>query len=200
MWNQQLELQLHRDDLAGQVRHAGTHTALNLQLSVCHAMEMHDSNYVFKTLTSASVLQVPSCAYSTEDKKCFSSCLLCLEVFFILGWFGLGWVIFFCSSIHRIASDILELNLFLLGLSAKEGLSQWHLHRTAVDASAWDSVHILGLGFLTHFCYTLFCRYYQAHIAWALGILMKSCGLLAIFKAQFWWLLPYLLLRVTTPS
>lgn len=51
-----------------------------------------------------------------------------------------------------------------------------HLHGT---------VHILGLGFLTHFRYTLFCRYYQEHIAWALGILMKSCGLLAIFKAQF---------------
>lgn len=44
--------------LAGQVWHAGTHTALNLQLSVRRAMETHDFNYVFKTLTSASVLQV----------------------------------------------------------------------------------------------------------------------------------------------
>lgn len=87
----------------GQVEQVGICAALNPQLSVCHTMEMHAFNYVFKTLLSVSLLQVPPCACSAEDERCFSFCLSQLEV--VLSFFFFFPYFSFCSSRHRIASS-----------------------------------------------------------------------------------------------
>ena len=85
-------------------------------------------------------------------------------------YYGLGSFGVFLSQAVELHLVILE-SLFLLCLSAKEGLSQLHPQTVVVHASAWGSVCVPGLSFLTHPCCCVhFCRYCQNQMSWALGL------------------------------
>jgi len=75
---------------------------------------------------------------------------------------------FFLSQAVELHLVILE-SLLLLGLSAKEGLPQLHLQLVVLHASAWGSVRVPGLTFLSHTCCCAhFCTYCQNQMSWAL--------------------------------
>lgn len=117
---------------AGQVEQVGICAALNPQLSVCHTMEMHAFNYVFKTLLSVPLLQVPPCACSAEDERCFSFCLSQLEV--VLSFFLF---LFFFLIFLFVAQDI-ELHLVILERSFFYGFisQRWTVLETPAESSS----------------------------------------------------------------
>lgn len=129
----------------------GSCTAPGPQHSMCCVMEMPAFNYGFKTLISVCVcvLQASPCACSTDDERCFSSCLPrrgIIQGVFISSWKAVAcWV---CQSERDCISDTCR--------------------QLVVHESAWGSVRVPGLSFLARPCSCVhFCRYCQKQMPWA---------------------------------
>lgn len=123
-------------------------------------MEIHAFNYDFKTLIRMCVCYKSPLVPALQRMRDVSA----------PAYHGLGSFVVFLSQAVELHLVILE-SLFLLDLSAKEGLSQLHLQTVVARATMWGSVCVPGLSVLTHPCRCAhFCRYCQNLVSWALGL------------------------------